>query len=161
MFRQNAGRGQIVRGVTSAAAIFATAAIGAAAGEGRLILAAVGTGLVLLCLEIPHIPGLRLLDANRWQHRFRPEQPAVPDNPPVPDELSSPTTRTGSRRLGNEITSTARTGRRHGTPIEAFAVTPAAPVSVSVSVAGPERSAQLSSAALGIRTTSWSCWRVV
>ena len=88
VFRQSTASGEAVRGITSAAAIFATAAIGAAAGEGRLILAVVGTGLVLLCLEIPHIPGLRLLDATRWQHRFRPDQPAAPDNPPAPEDLS-------------------------------------------------------------------------
>jgi len=35
VFRQGYGNGEIVRGVTTAAAIFATAAIGAAAGEPR------------------------------------------------------------------------------------------------------------------------------
>jgi len=35
VFRQGHGNGEIVRGVTTAAAIFATAAIGAAAGEPR------------------------------------------------------------------------------------------------------------------------------
>lgn len=85
VFRQAAGGGEVVRGVTSAAAIFATAAIGAAAGEGRWVLAVLGTGLVLLCLEIRHIPGLRVLDAGRWQHRFRPDGPAAPQTAPEPD----------------------------------------------------------------------------
>jgi len=86
VFRQSRGSGEVVRGVTSAAAIFATAAIGAAAGEGRVVVAVVGTVLVLLCLEIQHIPGLRVLDASRWQHRFRPDGPAAPeaDGPPTP-----------------------------------------------------------------------------
>jgi len=53
-------------------------------GRGRV--AVVSTALVLLCLVIQHIPGLRLLDASRWQHRFRPDGPAAPDTdaPPTP-----------------------------------------------------------------------------
>jgi len=73
VFRQKEGRGEVVRGVTTAAAIFATAAIGAAAGEGRLLTATV---LVLVSLELPHVPGLRVLDAARYESRF------APDNPP-------------------------------------------------------------------------------
>jgi putative Mg2+ transporter-C (MgtC) family protein len=69
-FRQSlgggTGTGDIVHGITTAAAIFAAAAIGAAAGQGRLMLATVGTLLALLSLEIRHIPGLRLLDGRRW-----------------------------------------------------------------------------------------------
>lgn len=63
VFRQQAGRSETVRGVTTAAAIFVTAAIGAAAGEGRLLIATAATGLVLLSLELPYVPGLRVLDA--------------------------------------------------------------------------------------------------
>lgn len=40
VFRQDLGRVQLVRGLTTAAALFAAVAIGAAAGEGRLLLAA-------------------------------------------------------------------------------------------------------------------------
>lgn len=79
VFRQKSGRSQVIRGVTTASAIFATAAIGAAAGEGRLLVATLGTALVLLSLELPHIPGLKLLDAARYETRF------TPDNPPTPD----------------------------------------------------------------------------
>jgi len=76
VFRQKEGRGEVVRGVTTAAAIFATAAIGAAAGEGRLLTATTATVLVLVSLELPHVPGLRVLDAARYESRF------APDNPP-------------------------------------------------------------------------------
>lgn len=44
VFHQAMRNHQVVRGVTTAAAIFATAAIGAAAGEGKFDLAAVATG---------------------------------------------------------------------------------------------------------------------
>ena len=50
VFRQPKGRLPLIRNRTTAAAIFA-AAIGAAAGEGRLLLATVGTALALLVLE--------------------------------------------------------------------------------------------------------------
>jgi uncharacterized membrane protein YhiD involved in acid resistance len=43
VFRQPKGRLPLIQNRTTAAAIFAAAAIGAAAGEGRLLLATVGT----------------------------------------------------------------------------------------------------------------------
>jgi putative Mg2+ transporter-C (MgtC) family protein len=63
-----------IRGLTTAAAIFAAAAIGAAAGEGRLLLAAVATAFALLVLEIRYIPVLRVLDGRRWTSRFRHDE---------------------------------------------------------------------------------------
>ena len=45
--------GEIISGITTAASIFATAAIGAAAGAGLLAVAALATGLVLVALEGP------------------------------------------------------------------------------------------------------------
>ncbi len=78
VFRQHVGPHDLVRGLTTAAAIFAAAAIGAAAGEGRLAMAAVATGFVLLSLEIQHLPVVRVVDGRRWQHRFRPDYPPVP-----------------------------------------------------------------------------------
>ena len=80
VFRQKEDRGEVVRGVTTAAAIFATAAIGAAAGEGRLLIATTATVLVLVSLELPHVPGLRLLDAARYESRFAPDNP-TPQRP--------------------------------------------------------------------------------
>jgi len=44
--------------------------------EGRLLTATTATFLVLVSLELPHVPGLRLLDAARYESRF------APDNPP-------------------------------------------------------------------------------
>jgi len=79
VFRQQQGRSEVVRGVTTASAIFVTAAIGAAAGEGRLLIATAATALVLASLELPHLPGLRIFDAARYESRF------APDNPPIPE----------------------------------------------------------------------------
>ena len=79
VFRQQQGHLPLIRGLTTAAAIFAAAAIGAAAGEGRLLLATAATVLALLVLEVRYIPVLRLLDGRRWASRFRndewPRQP--------------------------------------------------------------------------------------
>ena len=80
VFRQQQGHLPLIRGLTTAAAIFAAAAIGAAAGEGRLLLAAAATVLALLVLEVRYIPVLRLLDGRRWADRFRNDEwPRQPD----------------------------------------------------------------------------------
>ncbi|MEZ0092196.1 MgtC/SapB family protein [Streptacidiphilus sp. EB129] len=80
-FRQSRADGDVVRGITTAATIFAAAAIGAAAGEGLLVLAASGTALALLALEIRHIPLLRLLDGRRWAPRFVEDECVAPEDP--------------------------------------------------------------------------------
>jgi putative Mg2+ transporter-C (MgtC) family protein len=49
LFRQE--HAESVRGLTTAAAILASVAIGAAAGEGRLLLATVGAAITILVLE--------------------------------------------------------------------------------------------------------------
>jgi putative Mg2+ transporter-C (MgtC) family protein len=72
LFRQE--RAEFVRGLTTAAAILASVAIGAAAGEGQLLLAVVGTAVTLLVLEGRYIPMLRLLDARRWSSRIRHDE---------------------------------------------------------------------------------------
>jgi putative Mg2+ transporter-C (MgtC) family protein len=74
LFRQSDQSFGVVHGVTTAAAILAAAGIGAAAGEGQLFLAAVATVVVLLILELRYIPGLRVLDANRWKDRFKDDE---------------------------------------------------------------------------------------
>jgi putative Mg2+ transporter-C (MgtC) family protein len=84
VFRQQQGRLQLIRGLTTAAAIFAAAAIGAAAGEGRLLLATGATALALLVLEMRYIPLLRLLDGRRWTSRFRDD-----DSPHRPVEVTA------------------------------------------------------------------------
>ncbi|GAA2057852.1 hypothetical protein GCM10009839_79260 [Catenulispora yoronensis] len=66
-----------VKGLTTAATIFAAAAVGAACGFGRLLLGVGGTGLVLLALEVRHIPVLKFADGRRWASRFRNDE-AVP-----------------------------------------------------------------------------------
>jgi putative Mg2+ transporter-C (MgtC) family protein len=71
LFRQTERGVGIVHGITTAATILAAAGIGAAAGEGQLWLAFVATVVILLILELRYIPGLRLLDAHHWAHRFR------------------------------------------------------------------------------------------
>jgi putative Mg2+ transporter-C (MgtC) family protein len=79
VFRQDLGRVQLVRGLTTAGALFAAVAIGAAAGEGRLLLATVATAIALLVLEMRYIRGLMLLDGRRWAGRFRDDEaPAQP-----------------------------------------------------------------------------------
>ena len=74
VFRQQEGHLQLIRGLTTAAAIFAATAIGAAAGEGRLLLATAATALALLVLEMRYIPLLRLLDGRRWASRFSDDE---------------------------------------------------------------------------------------
>jgi putative Mg2+ transporter-C (MgtC) family protein len=74
LFRQE--RAEFVRGLTTAAAILASVAIGAAAGEGQLLLATVGTAITILVLEGRYIPVLRLLDARRWSSRMRRDEAA-------------------------------------------------------------------------------------
>lgn len=71
LFRQSDQGIGIVHGVTTAAAILASAGIGAAAGEGQLWLALIATIVVLLILELRYIPGVRVLDAGRWAGRFK------------------------------------------------------------------------------------------
>jgi putative Mg2+ transporter-C (MgtC) family protein len=68
-----------VRGVTTASAIFATAAIGVVVGTGHLVVGVITTLAVLLVLELRNIPGLRWLDARRYSATFRND-----DDPPRP-----------------------------------------------------------------------------
>jgi len=78
--RQSIGDSQVVKGVTTGAASFAWAALGAAAGEGQLAFGCFATALVIFCLELQHIPALQVLDARHWQHRFADDKPdAKPD----------------------------------------------------------------------------------
>jgi putative Mg2+ transporter-C (MgtC) family protein len=68
------GAGGLVRGLTSAAAIFGTAGIGIVVGYGHLLLGVVTAALLLLALEIPHAPFLRWLDARTYSHAFEDDQ---------------------------------------------------------------------------------------
>ncbi len=86
VFRQSIGDSQVVKGVTTAAAIFASAALGAAAGEGQLALAAMATALGIFCLELQHVPALQVLDARHWQHRFADDKAPEPNRPSTNSE---------------------------------------------------------------------------
>jgi putative Mg2+ transporter-C (MgtC) family protein len=79
------GENQFVRGVTTAAAIFATTAMTIVAGTGHLLLATIMSGGILLSLELRQIPVLRFFDARRYQARFRND-----DDPPLPSRRHRP-----------------------------------------------------------------------
>jgi putative Mg2+ transporter-C (MgtC) family protein len=64
-----AGQGTL-RGITSAATIFAVSGIGVVAGTGHALLSALIAAMVLLDLEVRHIPLLRAFDARRYNDRF-------------------------------------------------------------------------------------------
>jgi putative Mg2+ transporter-C (MgtC) family protein len=85
VFRQAVGRNHVVVGLNTAAAIFAAAAIGAAAGQGRLLVAGAATLLALLVLEIRHVRVLNMLDGRRWAVRFRDDDTVTGDRLPPED----------------------------------------------------------------------------
>jgi putative Mg2+ transporter-C (MgtC) family protein len=60
------GEQGMLKGMTSAATIFAVAAIGIVAGSGKLLLATGVAALVLVDLELRQIPVLKLLDSRRY-----------------------------------------------------------------------------------------------
>jgi putative Mg2+ transporter-C (MgtC) family protein len=78
------GQGQMIRGVTTAATVFAAAAIGVVVGFGHLQLAVITTALLLLTLELQHIPLLRLLDAGTYQGRFQGDRMEANAEKPPP-----------------------------------------------------------------------------
>jgi putative Mg2+ transporter-C (MgtC) family protein len=78
------GGGDMVRGVTTAATIFLAAAVGAAAGQGQLLLAAEATVASLVTLELRHARVLRFLDGRHWSRRFA-DDPDV--GMPMPGDL--------------------------------------------------------------------------
>jgi putative Mg2+ transporter-C (MgtC) family protein len=75
VFRLTVGRGRVIVGLNTAAAIFAAAGIGLAAGQGRLLVAGAATVLALFVLEIRHIGFLSMLDGRRWAGRFPDDEP--------------------------------------------------------------------------------------
>jgi putative Mg2+ transporter-C (MgtC) family protein len=79
VFRQEIASKNVVMGITTAAAIFAAAAIGAAAGQGRLLVATVATALALFVLEIRHVRVLSLLDGRHWASHFSNDEQQPPD----------------------------------------------------------------------------------
>ena len=59
--------GDTMRGLTSAAALWAAAAVGMLAGIGEFLIATLITALILLILEARYLPVLRRLDAQSWR----------------------------------------------------------------------------------------------
>jgi putative Mg2+ transporter-C (MgtC) family protein len=56
----------MIKGLTTAATIFAVAGTGIVMGTARFVLGVIMTGALLVALELPHIPVLRRLDARRY-----------------------------------------------------------------------------------------------
>lgn len=54
-----------VHGLTTAAAIWACSALGIIAGAGEAVIASLASVLILLLLELQHVPGGSVLDAGR------------------------------------------------------------------------------------------------
>lgn len=69
-----------VRGLTTAAAIWATAAIGMLAGVGELLVATAVSALIILILELPFLPIIGVLDARRWRGRGTGAHQDEPDS---------------------------------------------------------------------------------
>jgi len=65
-----------VRGLTTAAAVWAIAAVGIIAGAGRFVLATLTALTFVAILELRALPVLRLLDPRRWSHLFADESDA-------------------------------------------------------------------------------------
>jgi putative Mg2+ transporter-C (MgtC) family protein len=72
------GAAGLVRGLTSAAAIFGVAGIGIVVGYGHTVLGVILAAILLFVLEIPHAPFLRWMDARTYSQRFQRDH--VPDS---------------------------------------------------------------------------------
>jgi len=64
-------RGGLVSGLTTAAAMFAVAGVGIVIGYGRVLLGVIVAAILLLILEIQHLPFLKFLDAATYADRFK------------------------------------------------------------------------------------------
>lgn len=68
------GNDDIVRGITTAAAVFAVAAVGLVVGLGHLVVGSALGLLTLLILELRYVPFLRALDARRYTSKVRSDE---------------------------------------------------------------------------------------
>jgi putative Mg2+ transporter-C (MgtC) family protein len=75
----------MIRGMTSAAGVFAATGIGVVAGTGHGWLALFVTLLTVLDLELRHVPVLNRLDAHRYADRM--ESDDADDQPPPPGNV--------------------------------------------------------------------------
>jgi putative Mg2+ transporter-C (MgtC) family protein len=73
----------MIRGMTSAAGVFAATGIGVVAGTGHAWLALFVTLLTVLDLELRHVPVLNRLDAHRYADRMETDD--ADDDPPAGD----------------------------------------------------------------------------
>jgi putative Mg2+ transporter-C (MgtC) family protein len=81
--------GGMVRGMPTAATIFAVAALGVIVGYGHLWMATVIAAALMVLLEAPHIPLLRRLDVRRMRDRLEHDpdflgDQSAGDNEPTP-----------------------------------------------------------------------------
>jgi putative Mg2+ transporter-C (MgtC) family protein len=74
----------MIKGLTTAATIFAVAGTGIVMGTARFVLGAIMTGALLVALELPHIPVLRRLDARLYSGMVHADD-EVHDRPPHGD----------------------------------------------------------------------------
>ena len=75
--------GNKVRGLTTAATVFAVAGIGIVIGYDHIYLGLFLAVVLMFVLEIEHIPGVRFLDARTYADRFANDtDPAIPDGGP-------------------------------------------------------------------------------
>jgi putative Mg2+ transporter-C (MgtC) family protein len=72
----------MVRGMTSAAAMFVATGVGVVAGTGHGWLAVFVTLLTILDLELRHVPVLNRLDAGRYAHRMTEDSDDADEAPP-------------------------------------------------------------------------------
>ena len=89
--------GATVRGLTSAATVFAVAGIGIVFGYGHVYLGLFVAVVCMFMLELQHIPGLRALDASIFADRFAndyegPRQRADPLDAGPDDPSDAPPT---------------------------------------------------------------------
>lgn len=62
-----------IRGLTTAAAIWAMSSVGILSGAGRFVVAALSTSLFVVVLELHATPLLNRLDPQRWRRHFGSE----------------------------------------------------------------------------------------
>ena len=67
-----------IKGLTTAAAIWAVAAVGIIAGGARFVLASLTALLFVAVLELRAVPLVRWLDPQRWARHFTNETDALP-----------------------------------------------------------------------------------
>ena len=74
------GKDDTVHGVTTAATVFAVAGVGLVVGMGHLVVGTLVGLTTILILELKYLPGLRILDAGRYSHRFRSDAESKPQS---------------------------------------------------------------------------------